>query len=117
MEQTRWRLDPGALAGLTPERARDLMIECFLMAQEETFIRTRERLNLGTNAAELTRTLTGVVRIAFTDLGHDFDHPTVEALDDVADHLARQAAQFGTPSDVVRHHRREFTKVTNALVA
>jgi len=117
MYQPRWKVEPGALADVTPENARDLMIECFVVAQEQTFIRTRERLHLDTNSGELTRTLTAVVRMAFTDLGHDFDRPTAEALSDVADHLARQAAQFGTPNDVVRHHREEFSKVTSALAA
>jgi hypothetical protein len=117
MKHTRWKLDADALDGLTPEDARDLLIECFVIAQEATFIRTRERLRLNTNAAELTRTLTAVVRMAFADLGYDFERPTADALNDVADHLARQAAQFGTPNDVVRHHREEFSKVTSALVA
>ncbi len=117
MYQPTWKLEPDALAGLTPEKARDLMIECFLVAQEETFIKTRERLHMATNADELGRTLASVVRMAFRDLGHDFERPTAEALEDVADHLARQAVQFGTPGDVVRHHRAEFSKVTGALAA
>jgi hypothetical protein len=117
MDGKKWSVGPVTLSAVTPEKARDLLIECFVTAQAETFRRTRQRLHLPTNEAELQRTVAGVVRMAFTDCGHDFDRPTAEALEDVADHLARQAAQFGTPGDVVEHHRAEFAKVTNALAA
>jgi hypothetical protein len=117
MDAKKWSVGPVTLSSVTPEKARALLIECFVTAQAETFRRTRERLHMPTSEAELEKTVAGVVRMAFTDCGHDFDRPTAEALEDVADHLARQAAQFGTPSDIVRHHRAEFAKVTSALAA
>jgi hypothetical protein len=117
MDAKRWSVGPVTLASITPEKARDLLVECFVTAQEETFRKTRQRLHMPTSQGELERAIAGVVRRAFTDCGHDFERPTVQALEDVADHLARQAAQFGTPGDVVQHHRAEFAKVTDALAA
>ncbi len=52
--------------------------------------------------------IVSAVRLAFRDSGGDFDHPTVASLANAIAVLARKAESWGTPPDIVRHHREQL---------
>jgi hypothetical protein len=103
------------LQGMTPERARDLMVVCFYEAQAEMFERTRVKLNLPPDEEQIHKTVEGVVRRAFEDAGYDYRRPVRDAFRPVAERLERESAAYGTPADVIEHHTAEYEKVLAAL--
>jgi hypothetical protein len=104
------------LEGLTPLRARDLLVECFYYAQHETLARTRLRLGVGhLDEASIRAGVTGAVRLAFKEAGGDYEHPTASSLAGAIDVLARKAEAWGTPEDVVRHHHEQIMRMLQRL--
>jgi len=100
-----WKLSESHLADLTPERARDLVVECFYFAQHETFARTKRKLGMThLDEASLRASLVGAVRLAFEETGGDYEHPTAASLRSAIAVLARKAESWGTPRDIIQHH-------------
>jgi len=98
-------------------KARDLVIECFMAAQRETFTHTKEKLGLAVDSATLERSVVGAVRVAFRKTGGDFDEPTAPSILRAVDALAATASSWGTPEDVIEHHHAEIEKVLALLRA
>jgi len=118
MNPTCWKLPAADLVGLTPRKARDLMVECFYFAQHETLARTKQRLGAkGVDDAAVRDSVVGVIRAAFREVGGSFDEPTGTALAAVADLMARRAEGWGTPPDVVRHHHDQVLAMLGRLAA
>jgi hypothetical protein len=111
----KWTVPPESLVGLTPSRARDLIVRCFLEAQKETFARAGERLGRSVSDAALEGNVIGAVRLAFRESGDEYDRPTLESLTRVVDVLARKAGSWGTPEDVILHHKGQIGRVLRAL--
>ncbi|MER2561640.1 MAG: hypothetical protein ABTQ32_13015 [Myxococcaceae bacterium] len=103
------------LVGLTPVRARDLVVKCFLNAQLETFKRAATRLGSNTSVEQLQRTVEGAVWLAFRSTKGDFEHPTKETLMAAVMDLAGKAAAMGTPHDIVEHHKQQLARVFEVL--
>jgi hypothetical protein len=112
-----WSVGASELAGMEPAQARDLIVRCFFEAQKETFARAQSHFGPVPDDASLLATVQGAVRLAFREAGGDFDHPTVRALNDSVNVLARKAASWGTPAEVIAHHKGEIEKVLKALMA
>jgi hypothetical protein len=110
-----WTVDDDELGGMTPEEARDLMVECFYVAQVEMFERTRMKLSLPPNDEEIRRTVTSAVRRAFEEVGYDFDVPIAAALRPVAECLKKESAAYGTPAEQIEEQAREYEKVLVAV--
>jgi hypothetical protein len=110
-----WTVTDDELGGMTPEKARDLMVECFYVAQAEMFERTRVRLNLPPDREGIRRTVISVVRSAFEDSGYDFQVPTASALRPVAERLKKESAAYGTPAESIEQQAREYEKVLIAV--
>lgn len=107
-----WHADEHDLSEtIHPQRARDLIIECFFEAQRETFERTKQNLGVATDDAAIRRSIVSVVRLSFDQVDGDFDSPTRTSLEQVVAALAAHAAAWGTPSDIIEHHRMEIEKV------
>ena len=100
---------------MTPEKARDLVVRCFIEAQKETFQHARERLGSSTDAQSIQQSMTASVRMVFTELGFDFDRPTPEALGKVVERLARSAMSWGTPPEIIDHHKKQIEMVLGRL--
>ena len=111
----KWVVPAKDLVDLTPEKARGLIVRCFLEAQKETFARARERLGQTPTEATLLANVEGAVRLAFRESGGEYDHPTAENLEKVVEVLARKAGSWGTPQDVIRHHKGQIGRVLAAL--
>ena len=112
---SRWSVAAADLVGLTPEKARDIVVKCFIEAQRETFLHATQRLGSSADPESIRRNMTASVRMTFKEAGYDFDHPTPEALGAVVQRLGRAAMAWGTPEEVIRHHQGQIEKVLKKL--
>lgn len=118
MPDSCWNLPESQLVDLTPEKARDLVVECFYYAQHETFSRTKQRLGMThLDNASLRASLVGAVRLAFDETGGDYDQPTTASLGRAIAVLARKAESWGTPMDIIRHHAEQIGRVLDRMGA
>lgn len=106
-----WTVDDSRLEGLTPTAARDLMVECFMVAQGEVFRRAELSLNMMADTDTTRMQVENSIRLKFKELGHDYEQPTVGVLREVMTALAAQARIWGTPADVIDHHLHEMNRV------
>jgi hypothetical protein len=95
--------------------ARELVVQCFLQAQQETFRRASERMGRAPSDDELAKMIEGAVRLAFRSTKGDFDHPTKKTLMAAVQQLAAKAAAMGTPPDVIEDHRSELGRLFAAM--
>jgi hypothetical protein len=113
-----WMVPAHEFRSLSPERARDLIVECFFQAQHETFARAKQKV--GSQAFDepsIRSAVVGAVRVAIKEVGGDFDRPTADILAKMVEVLARKAEAWGTPPDVIAHHRVQVGKLLVALGA
>ena len=115
MTTLRWFLHPSDLLDVTPIKARDLIVKCFYEAQKETIVAAGEKIRQAQNDAELQNTVIGAVRLAFREAAGDFDHPTKGGLIAAVEILAHKSQQWGTPPDIVQHHKTQISRVLQAL--
>ncbi len=115
MEFKRWNVRTTDLVDMTPIKARDLIVKCFFEAQKETFLRSRKDLGLDTSDEDLYASVVGAVRMAFNEIAGDFDNPSKEQLFQVVEVLARKAKAWGTPEDIVEHHKGQIKKIFGAF--
>jgi len=102
----RWDLPEKAFSSPTPDKVRDLFVECFFRAQAEMFADSggEER----PSQEKLKAMVEEAVRMAFEQAQADFDAPTRDNLPHVLEVLTRQATEMGTPGEVVEHHRSQL---------
>jgi hypothetical protein len=65
--------------------------------------------------AALHKDVENIVRITFRELGYSFDNPTQEQLGAVVMELAQKAAAWGTPNDIIEHHRTLIGRIFSSL--
>jgi hypothetical protein len=99
-----WVIPEGELIGLTPEKARDLIVNCLLETQREVFMRQRENLGLACDERSIMHSVNGAVRLAFAKTGGDFNNPTKDSLMAAVESLSRTVATWGTPPEVVEQN-------------
>lgn len=109
-----WRVSEEELGDMSPVRARDLIIECFLRAQSH-LIRPASEQYAGIRDRELRETMCAALRLRFEDLGLDFDNPTADCIETISAELSREAEIWGTPPDVVGHHIAELRRIGSCL--
>ncbi len=103
------------LQGLTPARARELVVRCFYNAQKETFARAAKSLGTAPGEDAMKRMVEGAVRLAFRAVKADFEHPTKQTLAQAVTELATKAAAMGTPPDIIAHHKGQLGRLFAAL--
>lgn len=111
----RWALHAADLLDMTPLKARDLIVQCFFEAQKETFVRAGEQLGRHQDPAQLMATVRSAVKMTFQSTGGDFEAPTRATLEAVVEALARKASTWGTPEDVMEHHKKQIQSVLRRL--
>lgn len=113
----KWYLKETDLIDVTPFKVRDLIIECFYEAQKETFRRIKMRTGEVSPATDedLRRSIVNAIKMAFNKMAGDFEKPTKDSLLLVVAYLARQAASWGTPPDIIQHHKTQLQKVISSL--
>jgi hypothetical protein len=100
---------------LTPLKARDTITNCFYTAQKETFARMKEKTNPYVSDPEIKKTVIAGIRAVFKEIGADFDHPRSNDLVKVVEILSVKAKSWGTPDDIIEHHKEQIKKVLDAL--
>lgn len=111
----RWFLTEDDLRDMDPLKARDLIVKCFAEAQKETFQRAREHMGVQADDEQLLQNLRSAVKVTFKDVGGDFFAPTKDTLERVVESLASKSKSFGTPEDVIEHHREQIESVLALL--
>jgi hypothetical protein len=111
----RWCPTDAELKNLTVVKARDMVINCFFEAQKESLSRAKEKLGKMPDDAALHKDVENIVRITFRELGYSFDEPTQEHLGAVVMELAQKAAAWGTPKDIIEHHRALIGRIFSSL--
>jgi cation transport regulator ChaB len=113
-----WTVPEREFRGLTPERARDLIAECFFQAQHETFERAKQRVgSADTDEKAIRAAVTGAIRVAFKESGGDYEKPTPASLARMVEVLVRKAGSWGTPDEIVAHHRAQIGRMLTVLGA
>jgi hypothetical protein len=112
---SQWCPTDAELKNLTIEKARDMVVNCFFEAQKETLARAKERLGRIPDDATLHRDVENIVRLTFKEQGFSFDSPTQETLGAVVMQLAQKAGAWGTPKDIIEHHRVLIGKIFSHL--
>ena len=113
--ETRWVLSAADLLDITPIKARDLIVKCFYEAQKETIGAAGRKIGQVQNDVELRNTVVGAVRLAFREAAADFDNPTKGGLMAAVQILARKSQHWGTPPDIVEHHKAQIERVLEML--
>jgi hypothetical protein len=111
----RWFCSPSDLVDLTPQRARDLVVECFFQAQHETMERSNAAMGLDTDSDAIRMQAEGTVRMAFARTGGDFANPDRASLERAVESLLETASTYGTPADITRHHEQQIALVLAGL--
>jgi len=106
-----WCARTQGLRSMSALQARDLMIECFYEAQHATFQRSKQRLGTEWDEESVRRSVTAAVRGGFEQVGEDFEHPSKTSIVEVMTALARKARSWGTPNDIIEHHKQEMENV------
>lgn len=110
-----WSLPVEDLQSPTPLRVRDLIVECFVQAQQDTFARGAVHLGRAhPSDADLRSAAASTVRSAFREVGANWDQPSPRELTLVVKALSVRAAEWGTSADVVRHHIGEIARLITA---
>jgi len=104
----RWFPDDADLLDMTAIKARDLVVKCFYEAQKETIAAAGRKIGQAQSDAELENIVVGAVRLAFRKATGDFDHPTKGSLLAAVRILAHKSQQWGTPRDIVDHHKAQI---------
>jgi len=111
----RWSVTGEMLAGMTPAKARDALVDCFFHAQMETYRCVKKvRGEETTDEAVLAAVKDGVM-MAFREVGGDFEAPTRDKLIQAVEFMAKMAPVWGTPEHIVERHKGEMMKVLDAL--
>lgn len=111
-----WEVDESVLDDVTPQSARDLLVDCFFAAQSQAFARTRHAVNSDTSRGEVRKTVESLIRVKFRELGCDWDNPSAADLHKVALSLACEAAAWGTPPEAIERSMSELRKVQSRLL-
>lgn len=111
----RWSVSEQDLENLDSLKARDIIVKCFFEAQKETFSRSRQTLGLEADNDRIYSNVVASIRLAFKEAGEDFDKPTKDSLMKVVEVLARKAASWGTPKDIIEHHKEQIQRVLKVL--
>lgn len=111
----RWFLSHKDLLGLTPLKARELIVKCFFTAQKEIFENARKKKGIPFTDEDIKTTVTAAIRSVFVQIGADFDNPTEESLLKVVETLTVYAKSWRTPQDIIDHHKTQIKKILAAL--
>lgn len=111
----KWDMPVKELRNITPIKIRNLIVECFYVAQGGTFKKIKQLAKTTFTDTDILNTTTAVVKIAFLESGGDFDKPTKEILTKVIEFLAVKAASWGTPKDIIEHHKSQIKQAIDFL--
>lgn len=95
----------GAGDALTTIGVRDMIIDCFTSTHGPRFEAQRVALGMDTGFDSLRVGVEGMIKVAFQQVGGDFEQPTVRDLFRVVNILAERSLDWGvSPEDVFENH-------------
>ncbi len=101
---------------MTPIMARDLIIKCFFEAQKEMFARAKKNLfDKESTDEQLQKSVESAIKLTFKEVGGSFENPTKMQLGMAVQALARKAATWGTPDDIIEYHKAQITSILGSL--
>jgi len=100
---------------LSPTVVRDMIVDCLNGALGARFGAHRHALGLSADADAVRHSVEGMVRLAFRQVGGDFDRPSAASLAAVVNMLAERSLSWGTSSDVVFEHYCAITRSIGVL--
>jgi hypothetical protein len=112
----RWTLKKSDLIDLSPQKVRDLIIQCFSEAQKEAYRIARH--NVGEKPAteeQLRKSMENFVKVAFLSTGGDFENPTVDNLSEAVEFLAKRADSWKTPKEIIDYNKGQILKLIEIL--
>ena len=110
-----WFVSADDLKEVTPKKARDIIIRCFIDAQKATFAMSGEKQGKKLSDAELYEAIELEVKKTFNEAKCNFENPTKECLRKVVDLLYIKSASLGTPKEVRDHHKGQIEKILRRL--
>jgi hypothetical protein len=111
----RWEVSEKELSGMDVVKARDLIIKCFFEAQKESIARGKKALDKEVTDASIMESVRTTVQMAFDETGGSFNKPDLGSLNKVVELLAKKAKAWGTPNDVIEHHKIQMGKIFQKL--
>lgn len=94
---------------------RDALMRHLVNEHGALFAEQHRELGLDGSNEAVTGTVERMVRLAFQQVGGDFDHPTVASLIKVTNLLAERSLQWGAASDAVFEYHTELTRRIGTL--
>lgn len=114
-EYGKWCPNPADIDDPTVLKVRSLMIECFFEAQKATMVQAGQAIGTKTDEQSLHSNVEGVIRMGFKEIGGDFNNPTKADFQNILDVLSRKASAWGTPRDIIDHHRKTMAEIIALL--
>ncbi len=114
-EYGKWCPNPSDISNPTTQKVRSLMVDCFFEAQKATMVQAGQAIGTETDEESLRSNVEGVIRMAFKEIGGDFNDPTKEDFVNILDVLSRKASAWGTPKDIIEHHRETMSEIIELL--
>lgn len=108
--------ESAAPESLTAEAVRDMIVDCFTTAHGARFSDHRRELGMDDRRESVRRSVEDMVRLAFDQVGGDFDKPTANNLARVATLLAERSLAWGAPPDRVFENHQAMTRTVGWLV-
>ena len=110
-----WVIEAHHLVGLDSQKARDLMVECFVHAQSETVAQAKSRLGMSVDEEAVRHSIQTRVRSAFKTVGGSYETPTPSTLKAVVERLSAQSVATGMPQSIVDHHTEQMLRAIDTL--
>jgi hypothetical protein len=101
--------------GATLIAVRDALVDCFAANHGEGFMSARAALGLECTDAALRASVEGMVRLAFQQVGGNFDHPTAETVARAVTLLAERSLGWGISEDAVFEHHCLMTRAIGKI--
>jgi hypothetical protein len=92
-----------------------MIVDCFTTAHGARFGDHRRELGLDARRESVRRSVEDMVRLAFAQVGGDFDKPTASNLARVATLLAERSLAWGAPPDRVFENHEAMTRTVGWL--
>ena len=98
---SEWCPDESQIIGLTRVQIRDLIIECFIVAQEETLNKLQEQYTF-MKKEEIPERVNQMVRDSFNTVNGNYENPSKTELEGVIDDLFNKATRGLKTPDSLR---------------
>jgi len=111
MREPRCLLSEDRFRGhLTSSEVRDLVVDCFTDTHRVRFSSSRGELGMDAGSRAVRGSMERLVRLAFSQVGGDYDLPTRHHLARVIDLLAERSLDWGIEPDVVFERHSLMTR-------